>query len=336
MNSDACLLFAQSIGIDDAELADNGIGEVWVRGTCPLGWLHATGRDRNPSFGIKVSADSESYWYCFAHGGGTLAGLIHTLTWHRKFFHRKACDILATFENAAEDSFTSPEYNDRFVAHRQSWPAITPVHPKYFDPMFPQVDTTVPSDELHFLVHERKISVKVISMFDIRYWPGESLVVFPVRNPFGDLVAAVTRNIYSKQFRFLTAEWTENPDLDFPSLFTSGNFFGENLVDSGKPVLLVESALEAGTVASYGFQNVIASCGSMNRHQLERLRRYSQVYVGMDDDPPGRKAASKIIKAYKGVIKLRMVRWGDVGITDPGHLESPQQLKDALYHSEIL
>ncbi len=52
MIAEHCMAFARAVGIDDAELAETTSHGTWVRGTCPMGWLHPAGEDRHPSFGI--------------------------------------------------------------------------------------------------------------------------------------------------------------------------------------------------------------------------------------------------------------------------------------------
>ena len=98
--------------------------------------------------------------------------------------------------------------------------------------------------------------------------------------------------------------------------------------------MVVESALEACTVASLGWLNVIACCGSINRHQLDRLSMYNPIYLGLDDDPPGRKSALKIIKKHAETNRIRKIKWSDVSIVDPGELVSKKHLDTAIEKAE--
>jgi hypothetical protein len=184
--------------------------------------------------------------------------------------------------------------------------------------------------EWNFLVRDRKINPDTIRRFDFRYWPGRDVVVMPVRNMYKKLLAAPVRSIRTKAFYFLNEKVTNIPELVFPSMKQTGVFFGEDLVDYQKPVLLVESPLEACRVSSLGFKNVVACCEGINGGQLNRITMWDRIFLGFDADPAGKKSTSKIINRHKQTIRMRVVDWWSVGVTDPGELTDYDQLRKAL------
>ena len=329
MIAEHCIAFARAIGIDDAEIAESTQG-TWVRGTCPMGWLHPAGRDRHPSFGIRVVDEGESYWNCFAHGSGSLPKLLHSLQFNYGQYLQRASRILTLFERVeTDDADVWPSYEE--VSELERSIPLQAISQEVLD-QFPVVSgrrTRVARMAQKFLIEDRGIDMDIIGQYDVRYWAEQHCIILPIRDGHDNLCHLVVRKINEKTFFFMTPDLAGFPRECFATISQTGAFFGMDHVDREQPVMLVESPLEALTVISLGFTNVIASCGPINAAQLRNLY-YSTLWLGFDDDAAGWRSRDKTIGKLRGKTRLFVINWGDCGAKDPGELHELAQLDAAI------
>ena len=64
MREDAVRQFLLELGVDSDDIEDTGRG--WLNALCPLApYTHAGGEDKRPSFGVSISDEQRSVYYCF-------------------------------------------------------------------------------------------------------------------------------------------------------------------------------------------------------------------------------------------------------------------------------
>ena len=57
-----------------------GQSSSWMRGPCPLaGWLHKSGKDSMPSFGLMIEEGSVPHFHCFTCESGSLSTLLQII-----------------------------------------------------------------------------------------------------------------------------------------------------------------------------------------------------------------------------------------------------------------
>jgi hypothetical protein len=330
MDKEAVIAFCRAIGMHNPQASSSRDGE-WVRGFCPMCWKHGAGKDRHPSFGIKINPNGRSFYHCFAHGGGSLERLLHSLMWYYREIPQEAFDILDNYEVYDDENLLpnrTSAYADPFSGRVQRVEYIDPV-PEYVLEQYPPASDFPRA--MDFLVVERGIEPHIIAEHDVRFYDGINSVLIPVRNALGELIAITVRHIQHKSMYSLTPELTGYPDLEFPSVGGSGVFFGEDLLKGiSDPVMLVESPIEAMTVRSFGFDRVVAACGSVSNRQIDNLI-YPIIFLGLDADEAGIRSSRRIIKALLGKSVLYYVNWSKVDCSDPGELGTSDQLSEVLY-----
>ena len=127
----------------------------------------------------------------------------------------------------------------------------------------------------------------------------------------------------------MTPDLAGLPRETFATISQTGAFFGADHIDTEQPVMLVESPLEAMTIISLGFTNVIASCGPINRTQLNNLY-YSTLWLAFDDDAAGWRSRDKAIGKLRGKTRLFVLNWGDCDAKDPGDVDDLDKLDSAI------
>lgn len=105
MKIEEIVLFLQHLGVSEQSIqVDSSRG--WVRSSCPFApWLHSSGSDAKPSFGMTITDDNisddnkQSIGYCFScmsFMGGKSAGSLLQMFWYlSKEYPRLAARIAA-------------------------------------------------------------------------------------------------------------------------------------------------------------------------------------------------------------------------------------------------
>lgn len=322
MNANACLSFCQSLGIADAKIVERG-SEIWVNGTCPMKWKHERG-DSIPSFGVRVLDNAESYYYCFAHGAGSLQQLVHSLTWYHDYHFKDACLILTECENLDDPVNSNIEFKDPFV----KTPQVTeiPIDLWYkFTPLL-QADKYTKAEVTDYLAH-RKAKLKDAVFYGVRVW--RDYLLFPLTTNSGKLVAIQARKMWTKDLFFMTPKLCGVSGTIFPRLREVGAFFGGGTIplSTEHPVIVVESPVEALTVRNFGYPYVVACCGSVINSQIDALQ-YQNIWLGFDADEAGYSSRDRFISRKENACFLSILDWKIAGdeISDPGDLKSRENL----------
>ena len=156
---------------------------------------------------------------------------------------------------------------------------------------------------------KRGLTIESCKRWGLGYDKDLGYLVFPVRRPDGKLVGLVGRSV------------RENPKRrhhNYAGLDKSRHLFGAQLIEVGKPIVIVEGCIDAIKVdqALAGDACVMACLGEGFSQQHERLiagARPSGVYVFTDGDVNGRLMGGKIAHCLHGRIKsvkLMECPWG--------------------------
>jgi DNA primase (bacterial type) len=156
-------------------------------------------------------------------------------------------------------------------------------------------------------------------------------VIFPILNKDASKVLDMwVRMIDQKKFFRLSREFLGSlVDYHAPNLW-----FGNHLMSTERPVVLVEDALDALRLDSLGVQNCLASLGEPSREQIAGLYAPA-VYLGFDGggDRAGGRYTKKVMETLQ-VPAVSLLDWGVVGVKDAGALESEAQLR-AVFDARI-
>ena len=242
-------------------------GDRWITLDCPLAeYRHEGGIDKRPSFGIV--ADTVSAFHCFGCG---VHGRLTVLPY-----------ILARYNHPATNEVR------RFIFKYESW-----------QPDKVKVETPEPQympDEIlnRFSTFKRWgiINEESVKKWELRLDKETMSIIFPVRDRDGRLIGVRRRFRDGRKF--------EDRSLTPVPLKKLGIWYGIHLVDTNKPIYLVEGERDAILLHQVGV-NAMASLGaSVSRAQIETLNKLgAPVVCFFDNDEAGRRATSKIIRSVK-------------------------------------
>jgi DNA primase len=262
---------------------------------CPL--PSHIGSDRNPSFGINVDL---RVYNCFGCGdGGNLLRLVVAIL---GCSNDEALTFLAQYSDFVEEDET-----ETFINQLDKWQNRKPER--------------ITRDEELPILNEGSIIPFV----------GQELVYFRQRG-ISDTVshqqrlgydyrrqrgshcsAAAIIPVYFRGYLVGFQErWIDHGKVDFPDwipkytnskefpkkqiLYNYDNARGRGL-DGSEPTIVVESALSACTLMSYGYNAISTFSASLSDQQIKLLREFAWIEIGFDNDKAGKEALKKSVKA---------------------------------------
>ena len=299
----------------------------WLRVSCPLAHLtHESGRDQNPSAGVSIKEESPSVLHCFTCGTWPLFQILHILFW-TEGISPEIFQFYLTHEVLKEESESSPiAYRDKFQAteEEEETPVSVPEELlQVLDPVESQQD----------FLDRRGISLEVAKAHNIKsYLDG---LTIPIRDTDYKTYWLKYRSAKSKIFNHIEPE-DFNLDMEWGR---SDSWFGLEFLDTTRPVMLVESELEAMRLETLGWTNILAAHGSLGKKskKLERLVKLGLkvVILGFDADEAGRRY-NKIARYWLSNSHIIDLDWSKVDCQDPGEIGSKEQLeqvwKDRITH----
>lgn len=331
--------FLRLLRVGEIEVSSDG---EWVRSSCPLAfWTHISGTDNNPSFGIKINDSGLSGYHCFSCHSGSLADLIHILTFTRGLsseVHRFYSEH-EIFEDY-EDSKPGAVYQDAYSLglSAETFEDRVPVPDYVLDQFPPIIGTHGPEATANReWLHSRGIFDDAIVDFDLRYSRALRAVVFPIKDRDGLTYWLHARSRERKGFFYLTPENVGSPDIRWGR---RDSWFGIDKLDPSQPVILVESETDLLRLYSLGINNVIASHGSVGKRS-NKVRRLIQlgvrsVVLGFDSDETGARYCQRCIHLLHSECTLVRVSWAVAGLKDAGDLQSVDQLRDIWAHRRYI
>ena len=301
----------------------------WLRCCCPLEkWRHQEGVDRTPSFGIRISEDKPSAYFCFSCGcHGSLMKLVPSL-W---FLTGEYPTELAAFIVAKE--FLQEEYELEMVKvhpDRLQAPREVVAVP---EEVLANLPFTQRGDEVfEYLMLERRLSLQSLYDFQIRVYRspwGSFGAVFPIIDGEGKTVDLYVRTIKGKSFFRLNAELTgSSVEYHAPHLC-----FGNHLLDRNqKTTAIGEAPLDVMRLYSLSKGNVLATCGPPRKAQMYNLWVPPPIVLAFDDDEAGKRHGKSVVRNLMRGFAINFIRlpWGVVGKKDANEIENGIQLREVV------
>jgi len=288
----------------------------WVAASCVLApWKHQRGKDAHPSFAIHCSANDESFYNCYACGGGDLTSLIHQL---KEFgagppkYDLKTAMQLVVADGNRPIAFNVKEWGAREVVEYVTFPEI------WLATFMP---ATKSPRAMRYL-KSRKLTEDVVQALDLRYDSDKDAICFPIRDFEGTLCGLRGRRL--------------EPKNDAPRYHMYGNqhnkrntqvWYGEAWVDFDQPVVLCESVFDLASIYRV-YPNVCAPLSvAFKEQRAKRMDRAAVLVTLFDADKAGDRARAKI-SAY--LPRARVVHlYPPEGCKDPGDM-SRAQLRELL------
>jgi 5S rRNA maturation endonuclease (ribonuclease M5) len=341
--------FLKLLGVGEIKVSDD---EDWTRCSCPLApFTHFKGRDENPSFGIIVNDTGESSFHCFTCGSGRLFDLVHKLQFTvgvrkvaRHFFGTTEIFGEEQLGDLSEFDASSPTgyddvYSQMFLGRKK---VKVPDEILLRYPLLEDSSHTDRKEEIEQYFLGRGILPELLWEYEVRHDPEKHLIIFPMVDTDGEVYRLHVKLVKEKTFWYLTPEVLGIAN-EYSAWGRKDYYFGLQFLDPALPVILVESETDLLRLRSLGVENVIASCGALNKFKTSRIPNYT-ILLGFDADPAGSKFAMKAIQLFENR-KLYKLDWSIVNVSyytlkrriekkrpakDAGDLESLQQFEYIL------
>jgi 5S rRNA maturation endonuclease (ribonuclease M5) len=184
-------------------------------------------------------------------------------------------------------------------------------------------------EEIESYFMSRGIRPDILWEYEIRHDPSRHLIIFPMIDTDGEAYRLHVKLVLEKTFWYLTPELLGCADLYEP-WGRKDYWFGIQFLDPALPVILVESETDLLRLRSLGVDNVLATCGAINKWKVARIPNHT-IYLGFDSDNAGGKFTMKAIELLKGR-RLFRLNWNIVDITrytKVKRLERKEPAKDA-------
>lgn len=325
MDSESVKIFLSTI--TDTPLYDGG---DWIRTNCPLAHhTHDRGTDSTPSFGVSVSDDTQSVYYCFTCSDKAypLERLLHNLWLMSGEYPNEAGKILAGSKNG--DPFRK-KYCD--IWESKLYDIVPEPIP---DKCFKDVPMILSNDDpmVSFVIdvfEKRGISKKTLEYYGVRFWEKNGSVVFPYTLPDGLIYSLRQRNLDVKIIYSITSEMLKYKEIRFYTPRETGVWFGIDKASMDTPVVLVEGEPDVMRLKTLGLTNAIGSGTSNITAKQFSVLTCSRLYIGYDCDKAGLKARRKIYETLFGKMVMFDLDWTIVGCNDAGDLPDGESLKKVL------
>lgn len=170
-------------------------------------------------------------------------------------------------------------------------------------------------ESFHPYLVGRKLSKKIIELFEVKYDTASKCIIFPVRDERGDLVMLTKRNVDTKFFKL-----DEDKEKPLYLLY----YILQHKLDFA---MITEAQIDALTACTYDFP-CIATMGAISDHQIDLINKSGirVLYSMFDNDAAGRRFTNKLKKNLRKDILLI-----DVPIIYPGKKDINDLTFDEFY-----
>ena len=151
-------------------------------------------------------------------------------------------------------------------------------------------------ESFHPYMIQRKLSKRIIEVFEVKYDSNTKCLVFPVRDEFGRLVSLIRRSVEDKTF--IIEKDTEKP------LYLMHYMKKNNI----QKCMITEGPIDALTACTYGFP-CIATLGAISEHQIDLINKSSirVLYTMFDNDVAGKRFEQKLMnKIRKDILVIHV------------------------------
>lgn len=306
------------MGIDDPAEATGG----WLVLSCPFAaHTHARGRDRNPSFRIRVNTEGRSGFHCFScHEHGNLTDMVLRVT----ALNGRQDGALAAWADSLEMEVDFEDFEGGAAArHATSTEALDG------DVMFALYPDAWAQQSARDYLRRRGVTMEAAATMRLRFDRTKGRVLFPVCDRAGTLRGFVGRSIYPH---------AEVSHYTYPPLQKSQHLLGAEGIRKGmKDVVVVEGQFAFAHLISIGaldYVDVVATMGStMSAAQASMLIDHgATVHLLYDDDAAGNQgiwgkwdpdkaqyAGGGACDMLRDELPVTVLDYPE-GVTDPDHL----------------
>jgi CHC2 zinc finger/Toprim-like len=259
--------------------------------------------DRHPSWSVNLRSGIH---YCFTCGfSGNLAYLVCFI---RKISYAEAVIWVNQTVGAARNTRWREDYQNKNYGPAQYRLSETDLA------MF----TDPPQDALE----SKFLDLSSAQLFDVRWNPGESAWIFPIRDPFSrELWGYQVKN--DRYFRSYPAGTRKSRTL-----------FGISAFEHGSTAVLVESPVDAVRLASAGIRGGLSGFGvQISDYQFSLVQRVAEYTIlALDNDSAGIQATARICSDTDRLPGLRVFSYGDSVVKDPGEM-TDEEIRSGIENS---
>lgn len=295
----------------------------WVQTHCALApWRHQSGKDRNPSCGIKIKENGVSNFFCFSCSA---AGELYDMVFELK--QLSGNDPMYDFKTAFRLCNEEEESANDLVLPGEDTDDQHEEHLHYFsEEVLESYPDCWRAEDANLYCQSRLIPVWVQKELQLKFDPIERRVIFPVRDFAGHLVGMHGRAVDKEvQPVYKVYKYQNKSNL--------GVWYGEHLVDLDKPLVLTESVFDMARVYSVHRNVICALSANVNAKKIQRLQDALFLYIMFDNDVAGKRAAQKIRDTLPNVYKKTVFL--SAGAKDPGEM-TPEQIRTTLKRAGVL
>lgn len=263
MNEQELRKYATRAGINFTDPSVSATG--WLQARCPLApWRHGSGRDRRPSFGLRVNDTGYSAYKCFTCSShGSIPGLVRLLANYTN------SDTLRNIARDAESAEIAQgpdhiaEWDDYYEEEKKrpiEWP-----NPASSFQRFP---FAYGEEKATAYLRQRAISLRTAFACGLRYDPDEERILFPVRTVFGRLCGFTGRACNSNttpKVRDYSGLEKRKYLLGAYQCFAGRSAQRQSAYRDGADsdlLAVVEGGFDYARLKQYGFPYVVALLGS--------------------------------------------------------------------------
>lgn len=265
----------------------------WLEGKCPFAiWRHESGKDNNPSFGIRWDTTQKSIVKCFSCGfGGDLSELHYQLAIEMR--KDPSANIhLSNLLQLIADEFTEQEFDSDIpdFGSKQPNQEIKPYPESWLDSFklireFPEAVKYCAG---------RGITYHMQKKLDLRFDPVQRRVCFPFRDFKGRLMGVQGRAIdKDNKLRYYFYGYGQHKNMLV--------WLGEHHINLDKPVIICEGPTDYASIRRV-YDNVCASFSAgVSTEKLKRLADAVEIITFYDFGKGGEQARAKIRKVLIGI-----------------------------------
>jgi len=337
MTRENILLILKALGV--SRISE---GKQWISCECPFSSVtHRSGRDKHPSFNIRIDDKGPSIYYCY-----TCSDKYRRL-WH---FFKKYREYFGTVPEEAERIYKNTEitggYNGIISDEERDQPID--VWSRYYNrdkikgipnfvlDRFPLMEESDKSFD--YIVNVRGISPEAIKAYKVRVFRPDSTMIFPMTDINGNILILQARTIIgSQKALYITSEYLGIENIaHLPTVSEAGAWFGMDIINWKEPVLIVEGCFDAMKAYTFGFKNCIAPFGSsITEAQINSLIGGSYL-IGLDSDDSGKQGAIKLIKKLIRKNTISYVNWSTVNAKDVGEISDINSFWYAINKRKVI
>lgn len=312
MDAQAIEMFLGCLGAKSVKTTGHG----WITAPCPLApWRHESGKDSNPSFGVKLESGLP-HVHCFSCGvGGDLHDLIIEMQVSASADELSGCDFKTAFVliEQAETEAVPVDMASKFAARWEQQEVkskLVEFPEDWLESFQPAYGADWPAGVHPYLV-EREVSPEVAELMDLRFDSYRERIGFPIRDAQGVLRGMQGRTVLpGHQPRYFHYEYKGQRNGHW--------MLGEHLVDHARPVCVPESVFDLARVFHVYRNAASPLTATVSRLHIKKLQGFPLVITMFDLGAAGDAGRLKVQEGLSDsfVVHVRPPeQFGDFGAT---------------------